>query len=109
VRAWLEHDFFLIEVTDSGCGIAEENVKHVFERSWSSRRGQSRGGNGLGPAIVRAAVEAGGGTVSIRSSVGAGTTFTLCIPRRFRDRRPGGASAPALPDNVKMSGSPERE
>jgi signal transduction histidine kinase len=109
VRAWLDQDFFLIEVTDSGSGIADENVEHIFERSWSSRRGQARGGNGLGLAIVRAAVEAGGGTVSVRSSLGVGTTFTLSIPQRFRDRRPGGALALALTDNGKANGSPERE
>ena len=109
VRACLDQNFFLIEVADSGCGIAEENVEHIFERSWSSRRGQAREGNGLGLAIVRAAVEARGGSVSVRSSVGVGTTFTLRIPRRFGGRRPGGAPAPALTGNAKVHSSLEPE
>jgi signal transduction histidine kinase len=109
VRACLDQNFFLIEVADSGCGIAEENVEHIFERSWSSRRWQAREGNGLGLAIVRAAVEARGGSVSVRSSVGVGTTFTLRIPQRFGDRRPGGAPAPALNGNAKVHSSLEPE
>jgi two-component system OmpR family sensor kinase len=82
VRAWREPDSFLIEVSDSGKGIAEENVDHIFERSWSSRNEQPGGGHGLGLAIVRAAVEARGGSVSVRSTVDVGTTFTLTIPER---------------------------
>jgi two-component system OmpR family sensor kinase len=108
VRAWRDQDFFLIEVSDSGCGIADENVEQIFERSWSSRRGQARGGSGLGLAIVRAAVEARGGSASVRSSVGVGTTFTLCIPQRFRDRRPGVVTAP-LSGNAKVRGAFEPE
>jgi signal transduction histidine kinase len=84
-------------------------VEHIFERSWSSRRGQAREGNGLGLAIVRAAVEARGGSVSVRSSVGVGTTFTLRIPQRFGDRPPGGAPAPALTGNAKVHSSLEPE
>jgi signal transduction histidine kinase len=109
VRAWREQNFFLIQVSDSGCGIADENVEHIFERSWSSRRGQVSGGNGLGLAIVRAAVEARGGSVSVRSAVGVGTTFTMHIPQRFRDRRPGGALASALSDKAKVRSSLEPE
>ena len=108
VRAWRDQDFFLIEVADSGCGIAEENVERIFERSWSSRHGQARGGSGLGLAIVRAAVEARGGSVAVRSAVGVGTTFTLSMPQRFRDRRPGGtAAAPADSAKVRSSFEPE--
>jgi signal transduction histidine kinase len=94
VRAWREPDRFLIAVSDSGAGIAEENVDRIFERSWSTRHGESRGGHGLGLAIVRAAVEARGGSVSVRSVPGRGATFTMSIPDRVRQRRSGPASVP---------------
>jgi signal transduction histidine kinase len=43
VRAWREPGLFLISVSDSGTGVAAENVGRIFERSWSTRRGQDRG------------------------------------------------------------------
>jgi signal transduction histidine kinase len=95
VAAWRGPEAFLIEVTDSGRGIAARDVSRIFERSWTSRPGEGRGGHGLGLAIVRAAVEARGGTVSVRSTVDVGTTFTLSIPDRIRNRRGSGLPLPA--------------
>jgi two-component system OmpR family sensor kinase len=86
VAAWLGAEAFLISVADSGRGIAAADVERIFERSWSSRAGEGAGGHGLGLAIVRAAVEARGGTVSVRSAVDVGTTFTLSIPIPGRRR-----------------------
>ncbi|MCU1686646.1 MAG: sensor histidine kinase [Amycolatopsis sp.] len=88
VRAWREQGLFRITVSDTGCGIAADDVSHIFERFWSSRAGEVGGGNGLGLAIVRAAVEARGGRASVTSVPGRGTTFTLTIPDGIRERRP---------------------
>ncbi len=74
---------FTVEVTDTGRGIEPQDVDRIFDRSWSSRPG---GGHGLGLAIVQAAVEARGGTVSVRSTPGIGTTFTLHIPDVLREQ-----------------------
>jgi signal transduction histidine kinase len=102
VAAWRAPEAFLIAVTDSGCGIAPQDVSRIFDRSFSGRSGEGRGGHGLGLAIVRAAVEARDGTVSVRSEVGVGTTFTLTFPDRIRNRR-GNApivQSPGGPDHV---------
>ncbi|TWP45225.1 HAMP domain-containing protein [Lentzea tibetensis] len=72
----------VIEVADTGTGIAEEDLPHVFDRFWraDSSRSRQTGGSGLGLAIVRNLVELHGGTVEVRSRLGAGTTFTLKLP-----------------------------
>ena len=74
----------LIEVTDSGTGISPENLPHIFERFWRAEKSRSRetGGSGLGLAIVRQLVQAHGGTVTVASTPGTGSVFTLCLPAR---------------------------
>ncbi|MEU6477918.1 HAMP domain-containing sensor histidine kinase [Streptomyces sp. NPDC047017] len=71
-----------IEVADTGAGIAAEDLHRVFDRFWRGEKSRSRdtGGSGLGLAIVRKLVEAHGGTVSVDSTVGVGTVFTLGLP-----------------------------
>jgi signal transduction histidine kinase len=72
----------LIEVADTGPGIAPGDVPRVFDRFYrgtAARRG-APGGAGLGLAIVASLVEAMGGTVSVRSTLGEGTTFSIRLP-----------------------------
>ncbi len=66
-------------VTDTGPGIAADEVEHVFDRFWQSRRAR-RGGAGLGLAIAKGIVEAHGGTIDVASVPGEGTTFTFTVP-----------------------------
>jgi len=75
-------DVVVIEVRDTGTGITPEDLPHIFDRFWRADRSRSRatGGRGLGLAIVRHLVEAHGGTVTVASRPGAGTTFTLRLP-----------------------------
>lgn len=82
LRAHRAGDEVVIEVSDTGSGIAPEHLPHVFDRFWRADRSRSRatGGRGLGLAITRQLVEAHGGTVSVTSTLGAGTTFTLRLP-----------------------------
>src|SRR5262245_53084123 len=69
----------LVAVQDTGVGIPEEALAGIFERYRQVRR--DRGGSGLGLAIVRGVVEAHGGRVSVQSSEGKGTCFTVALPR----------------------------
>lgn len=82
LRARRAGDEVVIEVADTGGGIAPEHLPHVFDRFWRADRSRSRatGGRGLGLAITRQLVEAHGGTVSVTSTLGAGSTFTLRLP-----------------------------
>jgi len=72
-----------IAVSDTGPGIAPEHLPRIFERFYRVDRARSRdnGGTGLGLALVRHVAERSGGTVSVDSRVGSGSTFTLRFPR----------------------------
>jgi two-component system OmpR family sensor kinase len=71
-----------IAVSDSGPGLDEEHLAHVFERFYraDSSRARASGGVGLGLAIVAAVAEAHGGSVSARSTPGEGATFEIALP-----------------------------
>jgi len=71
-----------IEVADTGVGIAPEHLPHLFERFYRVDKARSRsdGGAGLGLAISRWIAEAHGGTISVTSQIGHGTTFTVSLP-----------------------------
>jgi signal transduction histidine kinase len=70
-------DSVLFEVADSGVGIAPDVLPRVFDPYFSTRRD----GSGIGLAIAKNVVEGLGGTVAIRSTVGAGTTVRIELPR----------------------------
>ena len=71
------------EVSDNGVGIPEADVARIFDRFYRVDRGRSRreGGSGLGLAIVQEVVRSLGGSVSVQSEMGKGTTFTITVPR----------------------------
>lgn len=71
-----------VSVQDSGIGIAEEHISHLFERFFKvdTSRNRSKGGNGLGLSIVHKIVELHGGMISVQSKVGTGSTFVVKLP-----------------------------
>jgi len=75
-------DEVVLTVTDTGSGIAPEDLPHVFDRFWRAEKSRSRrtGGSGLGLSIVRHLIAAHGGTVVATSEPGVGTEFTLRLP-----------------------------
>ncbi|MDE6420453.1 MAG: two-component sensor histidine kinase [Lachnospiraceae bacterium] len=77
-----DHQYFTVEVSDSGIGIPEESMDHIYERFYRVDKSHSReiGGTGLGLAITRSAVLMHRGTIKAVSTVGEGTTFTVKIP-----------------------------
>ncbi|MCX4093416.1 sensor histidine kinase [Nocardia sp. alder85J] len=77
-------DEVLIEVADTGPGLAPDQAERIFERFYrtDSSRSRDSGGTGLGLSIVQALVAAHGGTVTVRSAPGEGTTFTVRLPRQ---------------------------
>lgn len=76
-------ELILVEVTDDGIGIAEEELPRVFERFYRSNRGRAAdaSGSGLGLAIVKHIVEAHGQTINVRSTIGIGTTFAFTLKK----------------------------
>lgn len=78
-------DHWRIHVADTGEGIPAAHLPHVFERFYrvDKARARARGGTGLGLAIVKAMVAAHRGTVTAASEPGAGSVFTVSLPRHF--------------------------
>ncbi len=83
VRLTPADDEVVIEVADTGPGLPAEEAERIFERFYRTDTSRSRdsGGTGLGLSIVQALVAAHGGTVSMHSVVGQGTTFAVRLPR----------------------------
>ena len=76
VRTLKQHDHVVIEVADSGCGIPAERLETIFDDFVTTKRR----GLGLGLAISKKIVEQLGGTITVTSQVGVGSTFTLRFP-----------------------------
>ena len=77
------HDGTLvIEVEDTGIGIAAQHLERIFDPFAQADASTTRqfGGTGLGTTISRQLVELMGGSISVRSTLGVGTTFTVCLP-----------------------------
>ena len=71
-----------VNVTDTGIGISDDNLPHIFERFYRADASRSRDieGTGVGLAIVRWVVEAHGGQISVQSQTGEGTRFQVKLP-----------------------------
>lgn len=72
--------FACFSVEDSGCGVEADDVGFVFDRYWQAKA-TAHLGTGLGLAIAKGIVEAHGGTISVESRVGRGTTLSFTLPR----------------------------
>ncbi|HEY9856100.1 MAG TPA: ATP-binding protein [Stenomitos sp.] len=76
----------LFQISDTGIGIPAADLPHIFDRFFRVTRGRSRlqGGSGLGLTIVKQAVDAHQGTISVESTEGEGTTFSFTLPHANR-------------------------
>ena len=82
VKLHRQEDNAILTVTDTGMGIPEEALAHVFERFYRVDKARSRqtGGSGLGLAIVRAIVQRNRGEITVSSVLHQGTTFSVTFP-----------------------------
>ncbi|HPI29082.1 MAG TPA: ATP-binding protein [Bacteroidales bacterium] len=76
-------EMVLVEVSDNGLGISQEDIPRIFERFYRTTQGKSleNRGSGLGLAIVKHIIEAHGQTINVRSMLGAGTTFGFTLQK----------------------------
>jgi PAS domain S-box-containing protein len=79
VRVWAQADEVHFEVADTGPGIPERALSHLFERYWTADPGQRRG-TGLGLFISKGIVDAHGGRIFVETKIGEGSTFHFTIP-----------------------------
>jgi two-component system OmpR family sensor kinase len=94
-----------ITVTDSGQGIAREDLPHVFERFWRADRSRAReyGGSGLGLAIAKALIEAQGGSIGVESTLGVSSRFWVTLPVASDTFLTTNAQSGATPDAEKAA------
>lgn len=80
-----DHKYFYIKVADSGIGIPEDSIEHIFERFYRVDKSHSReiGGTGLGLAITRNAIIMHRGAIKVYSKENEGTTFTVRVPLNY--------------------------
>ena len=76
----------IVEVKDSGIGIAEDKMEHIFEPFYSDGRSSRHQGTGLGLAIVKSLVEKFKGSIAVKSEVNKGTSFTIKFPKSQRNK-----------------------
>ena len=82
IRAFEDGDRVVVEVADTGPGIPDTEVSHIWEELYRGQGARGIAGSGLGLALVRAIVERHGGRVGLRSREGQGTVFTIRLPMR---------------------------
>jgi diguanylate cyclase (GGDEF)-like protein len=99
VQAKPDEHRIMINVRDSGCGIAEEDQEKIFEPFVQAKGGLDRafGGTGLGLALTRKQINMLGGEIRVQSSLGAGSCFTLELPAK-----------PEQVDSVGMKGEEQQ-
>jgi len=82
ISAAAETDAVAIRVADTGPGISEQDLPRIFDRLYRGDQSRATRGLGLGLSLVRAYVEAQGGTVTVNSRPGQGSTFEIRLPAR---------------------------
>ncbi len=83
MRAYEDANHVIVEIADTGPGIPEDELAHVWEELFRGKMARGTPGSGLGLALVKAIIERHGGQVSLRSRVNRGTIVTLRIPTQM--------------------------
>ena len=81
LRQEKEGEDVIVTVSDTGCGMDEETVKHIFDKFYQGDTSHSKEGNGLGLALAKRVLDISGGRISVSSAPGEGTEFVVTLKR----------------------------
>lgn len=90
VRQVSEETCVKVSVSDTGCGMSQESINHIFDKFYQGDTSHAKEGNGLGLALVKRALELMDGDVQVVSKEGIGSTFTVILPVAEADMEYGG-------------------
>ena len=76
-----DEEYIKVEISDTGEGMDEETIQHLFEPYYQGDTSHSRQGLGLGLAICKRIAELCGGRISVQSKKGVGSAFTVILPQ----------------------------
>ena len=90
------NEFLQLKVKDTGKGISEENLQHVFDRFYSAESSEIQEGTGVGLALTKELIELMGGQISVQSELNKGSEFTILLP--IEDHH---TASPFLPPSIE--------
>ena len=81
LRETSDEDYIRVSVADSGCGMSEEEIRHIFDKFYQADTSHAASGNGLGLALVRRILELMDAEIRVDSTPGRGSVFTVILKR----------------------------